>query len=89
MEYYNNINTTLLYIIIKANPNIKGIHDLKANQEIIVPEITLETPLIKKTDDAYNIELGTFKTISEAEKYYYKEPIFSDNKIKIIPEKFL
>ena len=70
-EYYNNINIsiTLAYIIIKANPNIKDIHYLKTGQEIVIPKVTLETPLIKTSDNTYNIELGTFETISKAKKY--------------------
>jgi hypothetical protein len=85
-EYYNNVNITLLYIIIKANPNIKDIHHLRTNQEIIIPKITLETPLIKTSEDKYNIELGTFETISKAKKHY-EDPILSSEKIKIISRK--
>ena len=85
-EYYNNVNITLLYIIIKANPDIKDINHLRTDQEIIIPKVTLETPLIKTSDDKYNIELGTFETISKA-KNFYEDPILSREKIKIIPRK--
>jgi hypothetical protein len=86
LKSYNNISTTLAYIIIKANPNIKDIHHLRTDQEIVIPRITLETPLIKISDNTYNIELGTFESISKAKKYY-NVPILSGEKIKIIPRK--
>jgi general secretion pathway protein A len=86
LEYYNNISTTLAYIIIKANPNIKNIHFLMTDQEIVIPRVTLETPLIKTSDNRYNIELGTFESINKAKKFS-KETMLSGNKIKIIPKK--
>lgn len=85
-EYYNNINITLAYIIFKANPKIKNIHYLKADQEIIIPRVTLETPLIKTSDNTYNIELGTFISLSEAKKYH-RSSLLSGEKVKIIPRK--
>ena len=86
MKYYNNVSTTILYIIIKANPKIKDVHYLTAEQKIVIPKITLETPLIKASNDSYNIELGTFKSISRAKKYY-KAPVLSGEKITIVPRK--
>ncbi len=83
-KHYKKANATLAYMIIKANPEITDINHIKINQKINIPEITVETPLIKSLDNTYIIEVGTFQSLEYAKKYYV-EPLVSDKKIIINP----
>jgi len=85
-QYYHSDHITHAYLIKKANPDIKSIHRINLDQHIIIPEINIETPLIKSQDNSYKIELGTFKSLKKVRKYF-EEPVLADKQLKIIPVK--
>jgi len=83
-QYYNSDNITFAYIIKKANPQIRDIHKIKLNQDIIIPVINCETPLIKIAKNSFNIDLGTFRSLKDINEYV-SEPFFLDKEFKIVP----
>jgi len=90
--YYGAINETLMDIILNANPAIDDVNIIYQNQHIIIPEITIDSFIIKMPDDKYIIHAGTYRSLQYAREFCYDRALkwkdvhilnrrVSDNKI--------
>ncbi|HOO38730.1 MAG TPA: AAA family ATPase [Deltaproteobacteria bacterium] len=70
-KYYGQSNETLMDIILSANPTITDVNHIYKNQQIIIPEITYDTLIIKLPDDTYKIHVGTYSSLRYARGFYY------------------
>ena len=59
-QYYNNVNPTLVDLILESNPQITDLNRIFVNQQIKIPSITEELLLIQTPGQNYKIHLGTF-----------------------------
>ncbi len=59
-RYYNNVNPTLIDLILEYNPEITDLNLIYINQQIKLPHITEELFLIQSSNQSYKIYLGTF-----------------------------
>jgi hypothetical protein len=83
-KYYHVANETLADLILQSNPEIANIHLISVNQQIKIPQITEESPIVRLPDRTYKIHLGTFLTKISAETY--KQGLSLDGKrLEIIP----
>jgi type II secretory pathway predicted ATPase ExeA len=83
-KYYHVANETLADFILQSNPEIANIHLIKVNQQINIPEITEESPIVQLPNHTYKIHLGTFLTKISAETYNH-EPSLKGKRLEIIP----
>jgi type II secretory pathway predicted ATPase ExeA len=83
-KYYHVANETLADFILQSNPEIANIHLIKVNQQINIPEITEESPIVRLPNHTYKIHLGTFLTKISAETYNH-EPSLKGRRLEIIP----
>jgi general secretion pathway protein A len=60
LQYYNNVNPTLLDLILEFNPQITDLNLIFVSQQIKIPSITEELLLTQAPDQSYKIYLGTF-----------------------------
>jgi hypothetical protein len=60
IQYYNNVNPTLIDLILEFNPQITDLNRIFVNQQIKIPSITEELFLIQAPNQSYKIYLGTF-----------------------------
>jgi general secretion pathway protein A len=60
LQYYNNVNPTLIDLILEFNPQITDLNRIFVNQQIKIPSITEELLLIQAPNQSYKIYLGTF-----------------------------
>jgi type II secretory pathway predicted ATPase ExeA len=70
-KYYGTSNETLMDIILSANPTINDINLIYENQQIIIPEITYDSFIIKLPDNTYKIHVGTYSSLRYARGFYY------------------
>jgi hypothetical protein len=71
---------------LKENPKIVNLHKFQIKQKIVLPAITGNSPVLKYSDGAYKIWLGTFLRLEEA-KYWKDDPAFKGEQIVVIPQK--
>jgi len=86
LNNYDQVNTTLMDLIMVFNPKIANPNLILINSKIRMPEITVINLISKTQDGSYMAHLGTFPTSKEASKYKNLINI-SDNEIGIIPRK--
>ena len=82
-KYYRAANKTLADFILQSNPEISNIHLISVNQQIKIPDITDESPIIRLADDSYKIYLGTFSARISA-GLYNREPSLDGKRLEII-----
>jgi type II secretory pathway predicted ATPase ExeA len=85
-KYFHAMNETLFDLILESNPQIKNVHLINVNQQITIPEIKGESPIIASMDHSFKIHLGTFSD-AQAVRKYEKEPVLMGKEIEIIPRK--
>lgn len=85
-KYYPTVNETLIDFIVDSNPEIKNIHLISIDQQIVIPKIAEESPVLPSKDHTFKIHLGTFLNPDLAKKYE-NEPTLKGRKIEIIPRK--
>ena len=83
-KYYRAANETLADFILQSNPEISNIHLISVNQQIKIPDITDESPIIRLPDRTYKIHLGTFLTKISAATYK-QELSLEGKRLEIIP----
>ncbi|MBU1712322.1 MAG: AAA family ATPase [Proteobacteria bacterium] len=84
LNNYNQVNTTLMDLIMVFNPEIANPDLILIDQKIRIPEITESNLITESSDGSIKAHLGTFLTRKEAEKY--KNIInIKNNEINIIP----
>jgi len=84
LNHYNQVNTTLMDIIMAFNPEIANPDLILINQKIRIPEITESNMIAESSDGSIKAHLGTFLTSKEALKYKNFINI-TDKEIEIIP----
>jgi len=85
-QYYNDVNPTLLDIILEFNPIITDLNRIFVNQQIQIPSITEDLLLIQAPDQNYKIYLGTF--IDEQSFHSLKSrPVLKGRNFEILPRK--
>ena len=82
-KYYRMVNTTLIDLILDANPEITNAHFITVNQKIKLPKITDETLIIQSPEHIYKIHVGTFWT-SNFVKHYREEISLKGKKIEVL-----
>jgi type II secretory pathway predicted ATPase ExeA len=82
-KYYHVTNETFADIILQSNPEIANIHLIDVDQQIKIPEITEESPIIQLPNHTYKIHLGTFSSRISAETYN-DEPSLKGKRLEII-----
>ncbi len=85
-QYYNNVNPTLIDIILGFNPQITDLNRIFVNQQIRIPSITEELLLIQTPGQTYKIYLGTF-THEQFAQSLKNSPILKGKKVEIVPHK--
>ena len=85
-QYYNNVNPTLIGLILEFNPQVTDLNRIYINQQIKLPRITEELLLIQASNQSYKIYLGTFgnEQISSA---FRNNPILKGKNIELLPQK--
>jgi type II secretory pathway predicted ATPase ExeA len=84
LNNYNQVNTTLMDIIMAFNPEIANPDLILINQKIRMPEITESNLIAESSHGSIQAHLGTFSTRQEALKYKNFINI-TDKEIEIIP----
>jgi type II secretory pathway predicted ATPase ExeA len=84
LNNYNQVNTTLMDIIMAFNPEIANPNLILINQKIRIPEITESNLIAESSHGNIKAHLGTFPTRQEALKYKNFINI-TDKEIEIIP----
>jgi len=85
-EYYNNVNPTLIDLILEFNPQITDLNRIFVDQQIKIPRITEELFLIQAPNQSYKIYLGTFN--NKQFGYSLKEnPVLKGKNLEVIPHK--
>ncbi len=72
MKHYQRANETLYDLILQANPGITDVRKIGDDQTIILPEITPESYLVKKTDAEYRVHIATFEIFESAVEHSQK-----------------
>ncbi len=85
-QYYNNVNPTLIDLILEFNPEITDLNRIYISQEIKLPRITEELFLIQAPNQSYKIYLGTFG--DEQPGYALRNnPILKGKNLEVLPHK--
>ena len=85
-QYYNNVNPTLIDLILAFNPQITDLNRIFVNQQIKIPSITEELLLIQTSGQSYKIYLGTFN--DEQFGHSLKENLVLKGKtLEVVPRK--
>jgi phage tail protein X len=85
-QYYNNVNPTLVDLILESNPQITDLNRIFVNQQIKIPSITEELLLIQTPGQSYKIHLGTFN--DEQFVHSLKKNLFLKGKtLEVVPRK--
>jgi general secretion pathway protein A len=85
-QYYNNVNPTLVDLILESNPQITDMNLIFVNQQITIPSITEELLLIQTPGQSYKIHLGTFN--DEQFVHSLKEKLVLKGKtLEVVPRK--
>ena len=85
-KYYNLANGTLVDQIWISNPEIINPHVIKVGQQIVIPEMTEASLIIRSSDGTYKIFLGTFKDAEHVSRYK-DEPALKGKVIEVVPRK--
>jgi type II secretory pathway predicted ATPase ExeA len=85
LDNYNQVNTTLMDLVMSFNPQISNPDLILIDQKIGMPEITELTLISESSDGKIMAHLGTFLTVKEALKYKNLINI-TDKEIVIIPQ---
>jgi general secretion pathway protein A len=85
-QYYNNVNPTLIDLILEFNPQITDLDRIFVNQQIKLPRITEELFLIQAPNQSYKVYLGTFS--DEQFGYSLKRDLVLEGKnLEVVPHK--
>ena len=85
-QYYNNVNPTLIDLILESNPQITDLNRIFENQQIKIPSITEELLLIQTPGKSYKIYLGTFN--DEQFVHSFKKTLVLKGKtLEVVPRK--
>lgn len=85
-QYYNNVNPTLVDLILESNPQITDLNRIFVNQQIKIPSITEELLLIQTPGQSYKIHLGTFND----EQFVHslkKNLVLKGKTLEVVPRK--
>lgn len=85
-QYYNNVNPTLIDLILEFNPQITDLNRIFVNQQIKIPRITEESLLIQTPGQSYKIYLGTFND----EQFVHslkKKLVLKGKTLEVVPRK--
>jgi type II secretory pathway predicted ATPase ExeA/phage tail protein X len=89
-QYYGTSNETLIDLILSANPKVTNVDKIEIDQEIILPEITPDSFIIKSSDNTYRIHVGTFKSLQDAKTFYSEHSLIGKEIVismrKVSPE---
>jgi len=72
LNHYQRADETLFDLILKANPTITDVREIRPNQKITLPVITPESYIKKVSDGIYRIHVGTFETLELVTLYSNK-----------------
>lgn len=78
-RYYGASNETLMDIILDANPAITDVHRIYKRQQIVIPEISYDSLIIKLPDNTYRLHVGTFSSLQHARSYSYDHNLMGKN----------
>ena len=82
-RHYGAANTTLVDLILEANPQITNPDLIFPGQTIKIPVLTEDSLLQRVSENTFQIYLGTFRTAQEVQPYR-NEPALLNRTIKVV-----
>ncbi len=86
LQYYNNVNPTLIDLILEFNPQITDLNRIFVNQQIKIPSIIEELFLIQAPNQSYKIYLGTFSD-EQFGHSFRKTLVLKGKTLEVVPRK--
>ena len=85
-RHYGAANSTLIDLILEANPQITDVNRIQLNQAIKIPRIKEDLLLSRTSPQSYRIHLGTFADQSQI-RIFQNEPLLGGKKLEILSRK--
>ena len=85
-RHYGAANSTLVDLILEANPQITDVARIQLNQAIKIPRINEDLLLSQTSPQSYRIHLGTFADQSQV-RIFQNEPLLAGKKLETLSRK--
>jgi phage tail protein X len=85
-RHYGAANSTLVDLILEANPQITDLAQIQLNQVIKIPRIKEDLLLSQTSSQSYTIHLGTFADQSQV-RIFENEPLLAGKNLETLSRK--